>query len=280
MIAHFALRREAHLYEGKDSSLREFWITIAMVELTDAAFAIDSTLVAVGMSNQSAVVLAGVALGILAVRYAAMLFVKLSAGLPEIEHLGFILVGWVAVRLFSEGFEKMSALVLHQPYPERILPERVFWSVIAILVAIGAALVLRANLPNENRIAHLSARCIESCQEMIHRLPLPPRAWRVVVLIIGSMILLIGVAMIFLPGPAVIVIPAGLAILATEFNGRRSCSTKAELPSGEFCGGPDLLNHHLIQCASLTPRRSEEKSRADEAIFPLCAIAMAFSRVP
>jgi YkoY family integral membrane protein len=229
VIAHFALRREAHLYEGKDSSPREFWSTIAMVELTDAAFAIDSTLVAVGMSNHLWVVLAGVALGILAVRYAAMLFVKLLQNCPEIEHLGFILVGWVAVRLFSEGFEKMSALVLHQPYPERILPERVFWSVIAILVAIGAALVLRANLPNENRIAHLSARCIESCQEMIHRLPLPPRARRVVVLIIGSMILLIGVAMIFLPGPAFIIIPAGLAILATEFQWAQKLLDKIRL---------------------------------------------------
>jgi tellurite resistance protein TerC len=42
-------------------------------------------------------------------------------------------------------------------------------------------------------------------------------AWRVVVLIIGMTVLLIGFAMIMLPGPAVVVIPVGLAILATEF---------------------------------------------------------------
>jgi uncharacterized protein (TIGR02611 family) len=77
--------------------------------------------------------------------------------------------------------------------------------------------VLRANLPNENRIAHVSARFIEGCQDLIRWLPIPPAARRVVVLIIGCLVLLIGVAMIFLPGPAVIVIPAGLAILATEF---------------------------------------------------------------
>jgi tellurite resistance protein TerC len=42
-------------------------------------------------------------------------------------------------------------------------------------------------------------------------------ARRIVVLVIGSTVVLIGVAMIVLPGPAVVVIPAGLAILATEF---------------------------------------------------------------
>jgi len=217
VFAHFALHREPHLYDGKDTSTRGFWTTIAMVELTDAAFAIDSTLVAVGMSNHLWVILSGVALGILAVRFAATLFVKLLQNCPEIEHLGFVLVGWVAVRLFSEGFEKMSAVVLHQPYPERIMPEWLFWSVVGVLIAIGAVLVLRANLPNENRIAHLSTRFIERFQDLIRRLPIPPAARRVVVLIIGAIVLLVGVAMIFLPGPAVIVIPAGLAILATEF---------------------------------------------------------------
>jgi uncharacterized protein (TIGR02611 family) len=42
-------------------------------------------------------------------------------------------------------------------------------------------------------------------------------ARRIVVLIVGMTVLLIGVAMIVLPGPAVVVIPVGLAILATEY---------------------------------------------------------------
>ena len=40
---------------------------------------------------------------------------------------------------------------------------------------------------------------------------------RIVVLIVGGTVLLIGVALIVLPGPAFLVIPAGLAILAIEF---------------------------------------------------------------
>jgi tellurite resistance protein TerC len=41
-------------------------------------------------------------------------------------------------------------------------------------------------------------------------------ARRVIVIILGLSVLLIGIAMIVLPGPAILLIPAGLAILATE----------------------------------------------------------------
>jgi tellurite resistance protein TerC len=42
-------------------------------------------------------------------------------------------------------------------------------------------------------------------------------ARRIIILIVGMTVLLIGVALIVLPGPAIVVIPIGLAILATEF---------------------------------------------------------------
>ncbi len=40
---------------------------------------------------------------------------------------------------------------------------------------------------------------------------------RVLVLVVGGTLLVVGVILIFVPGPAVVVIPAALAILATEF---------------------------------------------------------------
>jgi tellurite resistance protein TerC len=43
------------------------------------------------------------------------------------------------------------------------------------------------------------------------------QAKRLIVIVIGFSVLLVGIAMIVLPGPAVIVIPVGLALLATEF---------------------------------------------------------------
>ena len=41
--------------------------------------------------------------------------------------------------------------------------------------------------------------------------------WRLIILVVGGTVLVVGVAMVVLPGPAFVVIPAGLAILATEF---------------------------------------------------------------
>ncbi len=43
------------------------------------------------------------------------------------------------------------------------------------------------------------------------------QAWRLIVIVVGFTVLLIGLALLVLPGPAFVVIPVGLAILATEF---------------------------------------------------------------
>ena len=50
---------------------------------------------------------------------------------------------------------------------------------------------------------------------------------RIVVMILGGTVLVIGIALIVLPGPAFIVIPAGLAILAIEFAWARRWLNKA-----------------------------------------------------
>jgi tellurite resistance protein TerC len=42
------------------------------------------------------------------------------------------------------------------------------------------------------------------------------QAKRLIVIVVGSTVLLMGIAMIALPGPAVLVIPVGLSVLATE----------------------------------------------------------------
>lgn len=54
---------------------------------------------------------------------------------------------------------------------------------------------------------------------MIYRMVITTlkQAWRLIIVIVGFTVLLIGVALIFLPGPAFLVIPLGLAMLATEF---------------------------------------------------------------
>ncbi len=43
------------------------------------------------------------------------------------------------------------------------------------------------------------------------------QAKRIIVIVVGFTVLVIGIVLIVLPGPATLVIPLGLAILATEF---------------------------------------------------------------
>lgn len=54
------------------------------------------------------------------------------------------------------------------------------------------------------------------------------RARRLIIIVAGFTVLIIGVAMIVLPGPAVVVIPLGLAILATEFIWARTLLSKVK----------------------------------------------------
>lgn len=50
---------------------------------------------------------------------------------------------------------------------------------------------------------------------------------KILVLLLGGTVLLIGIILIFLPGPSFIVIPAGLAILAIEFSWARTLLKRA-----------------------------------------------------
>ena len=51
---------------------------------------------------------------------------------------------------------------------------------------------------------------------------------KLMILVLGGSVLLIGVVMIVTPGPAFIVIPSGLAILAIEFEWARRLLKKAK----------------------------------------------------
>ena len=58
-------------------------------------------------------------------------------------------------------------------------------------------------------------RLLARFRRSIRWIPRPVR--RIIVLVIGGTVLLIGIIMIIAPGPAVVVVPLGLAILALEF---------------------------------------------------------------
>jgi tellurite resistance protein TerC len=60
------------------------------------------------------------------------------------------------------------------------------------------------------------------------------QARRLIVIVVGFSVLLIGLAMVILPGPAMIVIPLGLAILAMEFVWARRLLLRMKTEAGRL----------------------------------------------
>jgi len=65
-------------------------------------------------------------------------------------------------------------------------------------------------------------------------------ARKLIVLVIGSTVILLGVIMLVTPGPAIVVIPIGLAILATEFLWAKRLLRKIKNEGGKI--GKSLFN--------------------------------------
>ncbi|MDR5693978.1 MAG: tellurium resistance protein TerC [Armatimonadota bacterium] len=69
-----------------------FWSVVLSVELADLAFSLDNVVAAVALSNRLWVVMTGVAIGILTMRFAAGIFVLLIEREPILKPAAFILV--------------------------------------------------------------------------------------------------------------------------------------------------------------------------------------------
>jgi len=119
-------KRGAHVAARAILGLSIFWSTVVRVELTDVVFAIDSILVAVGMSRKLWVIIAGGLLGIVAMRVLIGWLLALVRRYPAIVDGAYVIVAWVGVKLLVEFLHAIGAI--HFEFPR--------W------VAIGIVLVL------------------------------------------------------------------------------------------------------------------------------------------
>lgn len=133
-LAHFIRQRTSH---APLSTHTGFWKTVFLIESTDLAFAVDSVLVAVGLSKKLWVIYTGVVIGMIAMRFAAGVFVGLLDRMPVLEHVAYLLVGWISVKLFFGTYELFSASVWNQPFEEHLLPSWLFWSVTGAIITGG-----------------------------------------------------------------------------------------------------------------------------------------------
>ncbi len=105
-LSHFGA--EAEVAEEKERGFRParlklgFWSVVVNVELADLAFSLDNVVAAVALSREMWVVLTGVFLGIVTMRFAAGIFVRLIEREPLLEDAAYLLVMVIGLELLAE----------------------------------------------------------------------------------------------------------------------------------------------------------------------------------
>lgn len=127
-----------------------FWTTVAVIELTDIAFAIDSILAAIalvgappaghtGLHPKLWLVITGGMLGVMLMRVAASIFIKLLEKFPRFETTAYLLVFVIGAKLtldwaFNKPGDEHPPLDFHHLNSPAFW---VFWIVMMICFAIG-----------------------------------------------------------------------------------------------------------------------------------------------
>lgn len=126
--------------KGQDSDTQSnrhlaghFWRAVVLIELTDVAFAIDSILAAVALTQKLWIVFLGGILGVVAMRLAATGFLKVLDRFPNFENTAFFMILLIGIKLLLEG--------LHLPGVQFHSIEHpafwVFWGLMLACVLLG-----------------------------------------------------------------------------------------------------------------------------------------------
>lgn len=103
-IEEMSDKKDSAIYKfGLRIGLNRFWSTVVLVEIMDLAFSIDNVFAAVALSNNFWIIMSGVAIGILAMRFVAGWFVKMIAKYPSLETSAFIVIALLGLKLISTG---------------------------------------------------------------------------------------------------------------------------------------------------------------------------------
>lgn len=92
-------KSENWFYKSTIGLFGQFWATIALVEVMDLAFSIDNVFAAVIINPNVILVVAGVFVSILAMRFVAQWFVKILDKYPFLESIAFVVIGILGIKL-------------------------------------------------------------------------------------------------------------------------------------------------------------------------------------
>ncbi len=104
-INHFSELDAKQEHAKKGVQIREskgFWSIVLSLELADLAFSLDNVVAAVALSDQYWVVLLGVAIGIVMMRFAATIFARMVEWEPALQHAAYLLILAIGFELVLE----------------------------------------------------------------------------------------------------------------------------------------------------------------------------------
>lgn len=148
-LKHFLLHSGASSVKAKPMG---FWRTVVAVEIADIAFAVDSVIAAVAVvkgSEKLWVVYVGAIMGVILLRFAASIFIRLLDRFPSLDHLAYALVAWVGVKLVFMSGHNFN-VDWDKKHPQQHLPihipemtPMIFWGVMTVIIAVGLFISLR-----------------------------------------------------------------------------------------------------------------------------------------
>ncbi len=174
------------------------FVAMLLVESADVLFAFDSIPAVITISRDPFIVYSSNIFAILGLR--ALYFVLASA----LQKLHYLRLGLIIILIYIG----IKMLISHY-YTINTLTSLVV--ILSILI-----LAVLMSLQKEDHADFIESSPLAGDLGKIYHLTYGGLK-RILILVIGISVLVVGIIMIFTPGPAIIVIPAGLAILATEF---------------------------------------------------------------
>jgi tellurite resistance protein TerC len=183
---------------GEQKAITPLLLAMLLVVSTDVVFAIDSIPAIFAITRDPFLVFTSNVFAILGLR---ALYFSVAGLVDRFRYLKMSLVfvlAYIGVKM-----------MLSNHYA---IPNLVSLAVVAGLLSVGVLASTVAGASDTAKLASPLFDDLERLSTVTYR-----QAWRIVVLLIGSAVVLVGIAMIVLPGPAVLVIPLGLMILGVEF---------------------------------------------------------------
>jgi YkoY family integral membrane protein len=139
------LKKENTLYKMTVGKVGKFWATVISVELMDIAFSLDNVFAAVAFSDNILIILMGVFIGILAMRFVAQYFVELIEKYPFLEGCAFAVIGLLGVKLALSLYEHYYE---HAPLSVLLKSEAADWVTSALTLGIFFIPVVTCSLFN------------------------------------------------------------------------------------------------------------------------------------